>query len=176
MQCNTVRSIFTWPKSLTWEGASPPKQYNECFCSFFSIFGCICATCSCQKGDVKCRLFFFSTVCLSTTNFVNGPFVALEEMVHFAPWDRFFDFSFPSYGRFRKKKRQTHQKVFLHPTVEALSANNSPSTEIRFPEIIIFSFFAFLQRQAFDQKLLQARDCSAHCGSNPRRNRCFQVS
>ena len=31
-------------------------------------------------------------------------FLALGEMVHFAPWDWFFDFLFPSYGRFREKK------------------------------------------------------------------------
>ena len=39
-----------------------------------------------------------------------------------------FDFSFPSYGRFRKeKKRSLHQKVSPLPTLEALSASNSPS-------------------------------------------------
>ena len=31
---------------------------------------------------------------------MNGSFVALEEMVHFAPWDQFFYFSFPSYDHF----------------------------------------------------------------------------
>ena len=36
-------------------------------------------------------------------NFVNDPFLALRETVHLAPWDRLFDFSFPSYGCFRKK-------------------------------------------------------------------------
>ena len=39
---------------------------------------------------------------ISGPNF--GPFVALGESVHFPRWERFFDFSFPSYGRFRKKK------------------------------------------------------------------------
>ena len=62
-----------------------------------------------------------------TLIFVNGPFVALGETVHFAPWDWFFNFSFQSYGRFRKKKRPTHQKVFPHPNMRALSATNSPS-------------------------------------------------
>ena len=39
---------------------------------------------------------------------------------------RFFDFLFPSYGRFCKKKsRPTHQNVFPRPTVRALSASNS---------------------------------------------------
>ena len=50
-----------------------------------------------------------------TPNFVNGLFVALGKTVHFAPWDRFFDFSF------------MRQKVFPHPTVGAPSASNSPS-------------------------------------------------
>ena len=54
--------------------------------------------------------------CHRTPNFVKGPFGALGEMVHFAPWDLYFDFLFPSYGRFRKKKTQTHQKVLPHPT------------------------------------------------------------
>ena len=44
--------------------------------------------------------------CHATLNFVNGPFVALRETVHFAPWDRFFDFSSPIYGCFRKKISQ----------------------------------------------------------------------
>ena len=34
------------------------------------------------------------------TNF--GLFVALRETVHFPPWERFFDFPFRSYSRFRK--------------------------------------------------------------------------
>ena len=42
--------------------------------------------------------------CHWTPNFVNSLFVALGKTLHFAPWDWFFDFSFPSYGRFRKKK------------------------------------------------------------------------
>ena len=42
--------------------------------------------------------------CYTTPILVNGPFLALEETVHNPRWERFFDFSFPSYGRFRKKK------------------------------------------------------------------------
>ena len=57
-----------------------------------------------------------------------GPFGALGEMVHFAPWDLSFDFLFPSYGRFRKKKTQTHQKVLPQPTDGVPSTSNSPST------------------------------------------------
>ena len=52
--------------------------------------------------------------------------VALRGTVHFPPWERFFYFPFPSYGRFRKKA-QTRQKVFPLPTVRAPSASNSPS-------------------------------------------------
>ena len=52
---------------------------------------------------------------------VNGPFVALGKTVHFAPWDQFLDFRFRVTPIFAKK-RPTHQKVFPHPTVRALSA------------------------------------------------------
>ena len=34
-----------------------------------------------------------------------------------APSDPFFDFSFPSYGRFREGDPPTQQKVLPHPTV-----------------------------------------------------------
>ena len=44
----------------------------------------------------------------------------------FAPWDYFFDFSFPINGRFRKKTGLTRQKVFPLPTVGAHSASKSP--------------------------------------------------
>ena len=47
-------------------------------------------------------------------------------MIHFAPWDRFFEFSSPSYGCFLKKKtQQTPRKVFPHHIVGAPSASNS---------------------------------------------------
>ena len=72
-----------------------------------------------------------SDFCHATQILVDGPFVALRETVHFPHWERFFDFSFLSYGRFRKKNKQkkqlTRQKVFPLPTVRALSASNSPS-------------------------------------------------
>ena len=60
---------------------------------------------------------------------VKDPFVDLGETVHFPCWGQFFDFSFPSYGCFCKKKKTwpTRQKVFPLPTVRALSASNSPS-------------------------------------------------
>ena len=65
--------------------------------------------------------------CYRTPDFANGPFVALGETVDLAPSDRFFDFSFPSYGRFREGDPPTQQKVLPHPTVRAPSASNSPS-------------------------------------------------
>ena len=46
----------------------------------------------------------------ATPNFVNGPFVALEETVHFALWDRFVDFSFPSSGSLLKKNGRRTKK------------------------------------------------------------------
>ena len=45
----------------------------------------------------KIRFLLYDPVC-----FCNGPFVALAKTVDLAPSDRFFDFSFPSYGRFRE--------------------------------------------------------------------------
>ena len=42
--------------------------------------------------------------CHTTPNFIYSPFVALRETVHFPSWDRFFDFSCPSYGCLRKEK------------------------------------------------------------------------
>ena len=58
--------------------------------------------------------------CHRTPNFVNGPFVALGKPVYFAPWDQFVYFSFPNYGRFRKKKKTwlTRQKSLPPPHCE----------------------------------------------------------
>ena len=44
------------------------------------------------------------------------------------PTDLVYDFSFPSYARFREGTRPMPQKVFSHPTVRAPSASNSPSS------------------------------------------------
>ena len=57
----------------------------------------------------------------------DDPFVALAKAVDLAPSDRFFDFSFLSYGRFREGDPPTQQKVLPHPTVAALTDSNSPS-------------------------------------------------
>ena len=43
------------------------------------------------------------------------------------PTDLVYDFSFPSYARFREGTRPMPQKVFPHPTVRAPSASNNPS-------------------------------------------------
>ena len=51
-----------------------------------------------KSSDFGPKLRFRHT----TPNFVNGPFVALGETVHFQPLERFFDFSFPSYAVFVK--------------------------------------------------------------------------
>ena len=64
--------------------------------------------------------------CDMAQDFVNGPFVALGNMVDLPNSDRFFDFLFPNYGHFRKKKQLKRQKVFPHlrlpVTALALSA------------------------------------------------------
>ena len=73
---------------------------------------------------------------------VNDPFVALEEIVHFPPWEQFFDFPFPSYSRFCQKTWLTRQKVFPLPTVRALSALAlALALSARALENIIFQFF-----------------------------------
>ena len=68
-----------------------------------------------------------SVFCYRTPDFVNGPFVALAKAVDLAPSDRFFDFSFLSYGCFREGDPPTQQKVLPHLTVRALTDSNSPS-------------------------------------------------
>ena len=68
-----------------------------------------------------------SVFCYRTPDFVNGPFVALAKAIDLAPSDPFFDFSFPSYGRFREGDPLTQQKVLPHPTVGTLFDSNSPS-------------------------------------------------
>ena len=79
--------------------------------------------------------------CHTTPILVNGPFVALEETVHFPRWERFFYFLFPSYGRFRKKKTwPMRQKVFPLPTVGAPSASNSGLEKEKCMPRIIYSF------------------------------------
>ena len=40
--------------------------------------------------------------CYRTPDFVNGPFVALDDIFDLAPLDRFLNFSFPSYGCYRE--------------------------------------------------------------------------
>ena len=85
---------------------------------------------------VRSESFFFgqnfrilarkSVFCYRTPDFVNGPFVALAKAVDLAPSDPFFDFSFPSYGRFREGDPPTQQKVLPHLTVGALTDSNSP--------------------------------------------------
>ena len=87
--------------------------------------------------EYRSALFFFgqnfrilarkSVFCYRTPDFVNGPFVALAKAVDLAPSDPFFDFSFPSYGRFREGDPPTQQKVLPHLTVGALTDSNSPS-------------------------------------------------
>ena len=46
--------------------------------------------------DPKFRPVF----CHKTANFISGSFLVLGKTVNLAPSDLFFDFSFPSYGRF----------------------------------------------------------------------------
>ena len=62
--------------------------------------------------------YFF---CHMNPNFVNGPFVTLKETVHCQPWEQFLDFLFPSYGRFRKKKKTADAGVGHHLPVAAVA-------------------------------------------------------
>ena len=56
-----------------------------------------------------------SVFCHMTPILVNGPFVDLGETVHFLCWERFYEFLFPSYGRFWEKIWLLRQKVFPLP-------------------------------------------------------------
>ena len=59
---------------------------------------------------------------------INGAFVALGDTFDSAPSDRFFDFSFPSYGRFGEGDPPTQQKVLpTPPHCRPLIDSNSPS-------------------------------------------------
>ena len=70
-----------------------------------------------------------SDFCHTTPTLVDDPFVAFGETVHFPSWDCFFDFSFLSYGRFRKKNLANASKSLPPPhcDLRAPSASNSPS-------------------------------------------------
>ena len=56
-----------------------------------------------------------SVFCHRTANFINGSFLALGKMVHIQPSDQLFDFLFPSYTRFRKKKKLAKAPKSFHP-------------------------------------------------------------
>ena len=71
-------------------------------------------------SDFCPKIRFF---CHRTLDFVNGSFVALAKTVDLAPSDRFFDFLFPSYGRFREGTRPGWQKVFPNPSEGPPSAS-----------------------------------------------------
>ena len=54
--------------------------------------------------------------CYRTPDFVNGPFVALDDIFDLAPSDRFLNFSFPSYGVSPSGLRPENLHFFtLHP-------------------------------------------------------------
>ena len=90
---------------------------------FWQLFPVVAGTWS----EVRSGLFFLaqnfrfsarkSVFWYGTAIFVNGPFVALVVAVILAPSEAFFDFLFPSYGRFREGTRPTRQKVLPHPTM-----------------------------------------------------------
>ena len=56
-----------------------------------------------------------SVFCHTTQNFVNGPFVALGETVHFAPWDQYLSFRFRIKVVFVKKKTPADAPKSLPP-------------------------------------------------------------
>ncbi len=70
-----------------------------------------------------------SVFCYKTPDFVNGPFVTLDDIFDLAPSDPFLNFSFPSYGNFREGDPPKQQKVLPHLTVGALTDSNSPSAQ-----------------------------------------------
>ena len=91
---------------------------------FWQLFPVVAGTWSEARSDLffLAKNFRFSArksvFWYGTAIFVNGPFVALAVPVVLAPSEAFFDFSFPSYGRFREGTRPTRQKVLPHPTMQ----------------------------------------------------------
>ena len=70
--------------------------------------------------DQKCLVWPLvaqkSVFCYRTPDFVNGPFVALNDIFDLAPSDRFLNFSFPSYGVSPSGLRPKNLHFFtLHP-------------------------------------------------------------
>ena len=79
-----------------------------------------------------------SDFCHTTQNFDNGLFVTFGETIHFQPLEQFFDFSCPSYGRFRKKigrrvKKSSPSRLWGHRnspsalSAQALRLDSSPN-------------------------------------------------
>ena len=115
LEWSCTRWSTTDSDQVHWGGMAVSMYSCVCFCGALLYFRI-----SAQK----------SVFCYMIPNFVNSPFVALGKTVHFAPWDRFFDFLFPSYSRFPKRNRPTRQKVFPHRlpvTTQALSSAFGPA-------------------------------------------------
>ena len=118
------------------KGHGPGWNYGETavFMSGQKVFllGQKCVFSSKTPKFAKRLIFILEKVtyffCHLNLNFVNGPFVALKETVHFQPWERFLDFSIPSYGCFHKKNVWCAKKSSPTPLWgRAPSASNSRS-------------------------------------------------
>ena len=130
------KNVLFWPKNLdTWGQKSIILGDNYLGKGNFFLRTYFPSRGQNMVRVQKCMVFFWpkiwfwakkSEFCHTTPILVNDPFIALGVMVHFLPWDRFFDFQFRGCSCFRKKIQLTAQKVFPLPTVGALSASNSP--------------------------------------------------
>ena len=95
-----IRFLLFHPGFCQWPVCNPRRYLR--FGTFGSIF----------SGRLAARRAVFrppgrifarkSVFCYRTPDFVNGPFVALDDIFDLAPLDRFLNFSFPSYGCFRE--------------------------------------------------------------------------
>ena len=88
------RLIFIWEKAtFSFEHFFLGVARTWCFLRSESFFW----------GPKSRFLAKKSDFCNTTPILINDPFLALGVMVHFPPWDRFFDFPFQSYSSFHKK-------------------------------------------------------------------------
>merc|ERR1712074_233170 len=98
-----------WPKNLflLWDpgfrqwAVFSPRRYLR-----FGTFGLIFSGRSGARRVIfrpPGRIFAQKSVfCYRTPDFINDPFLALDDIFDLAPLDRFLNFSFPSYGCFRE--------------------------------------------------------------------------
>merc|ERR1712074_186747 len=130
-----------WPKNLfllwdpgfrRWPVCSPRRYLR--FGTFRSIF----------SGRSAARRVIFrppgrifarkSVFCYRTPDFVNGPFLALDDIFDLAPSDRFLNFSFPSYG-----PKWPKMAIFRSGRIAYISTPNFGPNSMKLGQIVRFT-------------------------------------